>query len=33
MGAPAVMFDDIPGFPRGRRVVANIPHLCAAESI
>src|ERR1700722_2177383 len=24
MGAPAVMFDDIPGFPRGRRVVANI---------
>src|SRR6202042_3543811 len=24
MGAPAVMFDDIPGFPRGHRVVANI---------
>src|ERR1700751_2984199 len=24
MGAPAVMFDDIPGVPRGRRVVANI---------
>ena len=24
MGAPAVMFDDIPGFPPGHRVVANI---------
>src|ERR1700731_4118491 len=24
MGAPAVMFEDIPGFPGGHRVVANI---------
>ena len=24
MGNPAVMFDDVPGFPRGHRVLANI---------
>src|SRR5215467_1158728 len=24
MGNPAVMFDEVPGFPRGHRVIANI---------
>jgi UbiD family decarboxylase len=24
MGNPAVMFDEVPGFPKGRRVLANI---------
>ena len=24
MGNPAVMFDEVPGFPKGHRVVANI---------
>ena len=24
MGNPAVMFDEVPGYPKGRRVIANI---------
>src|SRR5262249_56952229 len=24
MGNPAVMFDEVPGFPRGHRIIANI---------
>ena len=24
MGNPALMFDEVPGFPKGRRVIANI---------
>ena len=31
MGNPAVMFDEIPGFPKGHRVIAKHPDLGAAH--
>jgi 3-polyprenyl-4-hydroxybenzoate decarboxylase len=31
MGHPAVMFDEVPGFPKGYRVLANIPRRSCAS--
>ena len=31
MGNPAVMFDEVPGYPKGHRVIANILDLGAAH--
>ena len=31
MGSPALMFDEIPGYPKGYRVIANILTFSAAD--